>query len=660
MSDMDEPEETTTDSTQGDAPGIGPDGGRRERTEVQAESLEQNFRNPRETVENPASDSDDETVEGNSEMLSEDRHQNEYENDAEEGDEHEEAEEDEEEADEYEEEAEEDEEEADEYEEAEEDEEEADEYEEEADEYEEEAEEYEEEADEFEEEAEEDDEVEEDEEEVDEYEEETEEDDELEEDAEGEVEAEVDDADVRGEEEDAEEMIGHGAFGKGVSDDVFESDSVHLTPDETGSKTSQQDSVNDRLSDSVAAAELRSRAADLTSHAVLQFQTVALPIMHGEPFGMCRADGDGYELLDAMAGRNSVFGFGCTPIRESLESALAGYCGEGSRFASVAGGGESALSEKLEQMFAGATSVSVDSMTLLPSPDLAVEHALQLTRRFRSDKSFRTIALIGSDHGRTGMCRTASGQPHLHEGLGPMMAGFSHLPVGDLDALRAAVDEQTAGVLLSPIDLGSGALACEGDYLAGVRSICNERGVLLIVDETQLVFGSTGNHFTFSALADIHADIVVASGGLFGGLPGGLVLASQHAATGAVRDLEQYPLLAAALMATLNEMEMHGLPEVVHETAQELAVSIAEQLSGFEFVRDMKVTGMTIGIECDVNAVDVVAAAAANGLRVESAGDTAIRIQPPLLVSEEDRQLLLKRLVETMKAIERETAELTL
>ena len=89
--------------------------------------------------------------------------------------------------------------------------------------------------------------------------------------------------------------------------------------------------------------------------------------------------------------------------------------------------------------------------------------------------------------------------------------------------------------------------------------------------------------------------------------------------------VSNHPLLAKALLATLDEMEVHGLPEPVDKMAQELAVLIAEQLSGFEFVRDMRVTGMTIGIECDVNAVDVVAAAAANGLRVESAGDTAIR-----------------------------------
>ena len=447
-----------------------------------------------------------------------------------------------------------------------------------------------------------------------------------------------------------------------IADDVLAHESQHPAMHESGAEPIQQSVVSDRVASSGVDGEGEARAlvAGSAKHAELQFQAVDLPIMHGEPFGMRRADRNGCELLDAMAGRNSVFGFGCTPIRESLVSGLSDYLGEGSRFADVEDAGESVLSKKLQQVFDGASSVSVESMALLPSPDLAVEYALQLTRRFRSEKAFRTIALTGSDHGRTGMCRTASGQPQLHEGLGPMMAGFSHLPVGDLDALRASMDEQTAGVLLSPIDLGSGAVACEAEYLAGVRAACNERGALLVIDETQLVFGATGNHFSFSSIADIHADIVVISSGLFAGLSGGLVLASQHASTRVVRDLEQYPLVAAALMATLDEMELHGLPDNVHGSAQELAVLIAERLSGFEFVRDMRVSGMTIGIECDVNAIDVVAAAAANGLRVETAGDTAIRIQPPLLISEEDRQLLLKRLVETMEAIERETAELTL
>ena len=146
-------------------------------------------------------------------------------------------------------------------------------------------------------------------------------------------------------------------------------------------------------------------------------------------------------MLDGMAGRHCVFGFGCTPIHESLIASFAEYLGDGSCFANVAGHHLSALSRQLETLFSRSSSVSADSMALLPSPDLAMEYALQLTRRFRAGKSFRTIAMLGSDHGRTGMTRTASGQPELHQGLGPMMAGFSHVPSGDLDALRAAIDE---------------------------------------------------------------------------------------------------------------------------------------------------------------------------------------------------------------------------
>jgi acetylornithine/N-succinyldiaminopimelate aminotransferase len=529
--------------------------------------------------------------------------------------------------------------------------------------------------DEYEEESEEDDEYEDESEEDGEYEEESEEDDEYEEESEeddeyeDESEEDGDYADESGNHESEAEEVGERDQGSAISpeddaaiSDGVAEDSLETETQERGSEPSLQSLKGDRFQapETAGEGEVTAQSGDSGRHAELQFQPVELPVMRGEPFGMLRADKNGCELLDAMAGRNSVFGFGCTPIRESLVSGLSGHLGEGSCFADVEDDGDSPLSKRLQELFDGANCVSVDSMALLPSPDLAVEYALQLTRRFRSEKAFRTIALTGSDHGRTGMCRTASGRPQLHEGLGPMMAGFSHLPMGDLDALRAAMDEQTAGVILSTIDLGSRAVACEAEYLAGVRAACNERGALLIIDETQLVFGATGNHFSFSGIADIQADIVVASGGLFAGLPGGLVLASQHASTRVVRDLHRYPLLAAALLSTLDEMQVHGLPAVVQDTAQELAVLIAEQLSGFEFVRDMRVTGLTIGIECDVNALDVVAAAAANGLRVEPAGDTAILIQPPLLISAEDRQLLLKRLVETMEAIERETAGLAI
>ena len=394
---------------------------------------------------------------------------------------------------------------------------------------------------------------------------------------------------------------------------------------------------------------------------VLEFQPVALPPMSHAPNGVRRPNAKQQELVDAMSGRASVFGFGYQPIIEALHASLDSYLGDGAAFADGTPDDTHApLVDQFDLILGNTTAVSADSIAILPSPDLALEHAIQLARRFRSGKSFRTIAMVGSDHGRTGMCRTASGRPELHEGLGPMMAGFGHVPFGDLDAVRAIVDDQTACVLLSPIDLGRGAVACEGDYMSGLRELCSERGVLLAIDETQIVFGSAGQPFAFSALAEIHADIVIAAAGLFAGLPGGLVLSSHHVTGSSAHDFHRYPLLTSALEITLGEMVRQGLPQAGAESAHEFAVAMAEQLSGFEFVRDVHVLGMTLGIETDIDSRDLVSAAAARGLCVESAGETAIRLHPPLVMSDADRQLMLDRLVESMEVIERETAELSL
>jgi acetylornithine/succinyldiaminopimelate/putrescine aminotransferase len=90
------------------------------------------------------------------------------------------------------------------------------------------------------------------------------------------------------------------------------------------------------------------------------------------------------------------------------------------------------------------------------------------------------------------------------------------------------------------------------------------------------------------------------------------------------------------------------------------AVAAAEQLSGFEFVRDVNVLGMTIGIETDIESAEIVRSASRRGLRIESAGETAIRIQPPLVMSDADQQILLTRLGETIEAVERDTADLSI
>jgi acetylornithine/N-succinyldiaminopimelate aminotransferase len=382
--------------------------------------------------------------------------------------------------------------------------------------------------------------------------------------------------------------------------------------------------------------------------------------MTGAPIGIRRADEHGFEMLDAMSGRACVFGFGFQPIIEAIQSTAEGYLGDGAAHSDQGCSDDGMLKSLLSELLGDSRHAPSDSIYLCPAADLAIEKAISLARTFRPEKAFRTVALVGSDHGRTGMCRTASGRPSLHEGFGPMMAGFAHVPTDDIKALRSVIDKQTACILLSPIDFNDGVRPVAKDYLLAVRKLCDENEILLIIDESRIAFGSSGELLAYTAIADIAADIVVVAAGLFGGLSGGLVLASSNVTGGSIVDTCRYPLLSAVVAETLSELGQQELPTAAADSMQAFAVSLAEQLSGFEFVRDINVLGMNIGIETDIESTALVRSAARKGIRIEAAGETAVRLQLPLVLTDHDQQTLLTRIGEMMEAIEREAAELSI
>jgi acetylornithine/succinyldiaminopimelate/putrescine aminotransferase len=234
-----------------------------------------------------------------------------------------------------------------------------------------------------------------------------------------------------------------------------------------------------------------------------------------------------------------------------------------------------------------------------------------------------------------------------------MMAGFAHVPPGDLEALAFAVDEQTAAVLLCPIDFGNACRPLQAEYLVGVQDLCQQRGIMLLIDESRLCFASSGKPLAFTAAADITADAVILGGGLFAGLAGGVVLASDRLTGQTVIDTSRHPLLAAIVSTTLDQMKQHGLPESAVEASHRFAQALAEKVGGFEFVRDLHVSGMTIGIETDIVANEIVTAAGRRGLRLETAGETAVRMQLPLVIRDEEWELLLQRLGDSLEKIER-------
>ena len=172
------------------------------------------------------------------------------------------------------------------------------------------------------------------------------------------------------------------------------------------------------------------------------------------------------------------------------------------------------------------------------------------------------------------------------------MAGFSHVAPGDLAAVKEAIDDQTISVMLSPIDFTNGGRVLDAEYLLGLRELCDERDLLLIFDETQVAFGSSGAPTAYSAIADIRADIVAVASGLFSGMPGGIVMASQQVTGEPVNDAGRYPLLAAVAGETVSSMQQQRLPQSAVGSMNEFAVALAERLSGFEFIRDVNVLGM--------------------------------------------------------------------
>ena len=390
-------------------------------------------------------------------------------------------------------------------------------------------------------------------------------------------------------------------------------------------------------------------------------------LMSGPPLGIRRADAQGMEMIDAVAGRASVFGFGEEAVLKAIRDACSSYLGDAAGRASSLTA--SAATPSLEvaseitdcfRQTAGQTpGLNIAWAHVCPSADEALEAAIALTRLQSPPSRYRTVALIGSDHGRTALCRTASGRPELHAGFGPMVAGFAHVPAGNVDALRSVVDDQTACILLSPIDLQDAAKSLDAEYLAAVSELCQQQDLRLLIDESRLCFGASGQAFACCSLADVAVDGIILGGGLFGGLPGGVLLGTQRLAPQPPADAVAHPLLGAVLSATLRQLIRQNSLDGVAEQSQAFARAVAETIGGFEFVRDVHVLGMTVGVETDLPAESILGAAADRGLRLDAAGETAVLLQPPLQLSTSERDALLERLADVFRAVEATAATVT-
>jgi len=265
----------------------------------------------------------------------------------------------------------------------------------------------------------------------------------------------------------------------------------------------------------------------------------------------------------------------------------------------------------------------------------ANECAIKLARRFGGRGRHVVVSALGSFHGRTLATLHATGQPAKHEAFQPLPEGFRHVAWDDLDALEGALDETVAAVLLEPLQGEGGVNPASAAYFQGVRRLCDERGILLMVDEVQTGLGRTGRWFGHQHLGVV-PDVVTMAKALGNGVPIGACWAKaevaevfepgDHGST-----FGGQPLAAAAARATLLELEAIDAPVRAAAAGERLASALAD-LPGVTAVRGL---GLLLAAELDGLSSKVVAdACLAAGLIVNAVTPTALRFAPPLTVSD--------------------------
>lgn len=268
----------------------------------------------------------------------------------------------------------------------------------------------------------------------------------------------------------------------------------------------------------------------------------------------------------------------------------------------------------------------------------ANECALKLARKWAGAPAgrYKVVSAYGSFHGRTLATLHATGQPTKHEAFQPLPEGFVHVAWADLDALAAAVDDTVAAVLLEPIQGEGGVNPAPPGYLEGVRRLCDERGVLMVLDEVQTGLGRCGRWFAHQH-DDVRPDVVTMAKALGNGVPIGACWAradvaaafepGDHATT-----YGGQPLAAAAARTVLRVMEDEDVPA----RSERAGARIRSGLGGRPGVVDVRGRGLLLAVELGVDARAVAAQLLADGVVVNAVTPTALRLAPSLLISDDE------------------------
>ena len=319
--------------------------------------------------------------------------------------------------------------------------------------------------------------------------------------------------------------------------------------------------------------------------------------------------------------------------------------------------------EELADRLVGAT--FADTVFFTNSGTESCELAVKMVRKYWYEKGrpekVDIITFEGSFHGRSSAAIAAAGSEKMTKGFGPLLPGFVHVPWGDHDALHAAITDTTAAILIEPVQGEGGIRPLPDQCLKGLRDLCDDKGLLLVLDEVQCGVGRTGKLFAHE-WAGIEPDIMMIAKGIGGGFPLGAVLATEEAASGMTAGTHGStyggnPLGCAVGCKVMELVADDAFLGEVNSKAGFLRQRLEGLVAAFpDIFEEVRGTGLMLGLKCRVPNGDVVAAGYAAHVLTVGAADNVVRVLPALTISREEIAEAVVRLEKAAEAVRKTAA----
>jgi len=372
-----------------------------------------------------------------------------------------------------------------------------------------------------------------------------------------------------------------------------------------------------------------------------------LPVTFASGKGSWLVDDQGQQYLDALSGI-AVCGLG--HAHPAVTKALCEQADKLIHTSNLYGiERQQALAEALRRVS------GMDNVFFSNSGAEANEAAIKIARKYGHDQGIheaKIVVMSQSFHGRTLATLSATGNAKVHAGFGPLVSGFVRVPYNDIAALEAVVqaDPQIVAVLLEPVQGEGGLATASGDYLKAVRALCDERQLLMMLDEIQTGNGRTGSYFCYQQF-DFLPDVVTTAKGLGNGVPIGACLARGQAA-----DVLQpgnhgstyggNPLACAAATAVVETIEGDNLSANAAAMGDYLRDRFREQLSDNGQLKEIRGRGLMIGLVMNQDCPQLMAQAITEQkLLLNVTAGNVIRLLPPLNLSKDEADQIVERVV---------------